>query len=61
MQATASPITQPTSKFKIVATHQAYGTMEFHLDALDRKDAFNRFKGVVYSAKQWIIVSNDRA
>ena len=48
------------SKFEIVAQHMAFGTVVFVIDAEDDKQAFTKWKQVVYSGKQWIVKSNTK-
>jgi len=52
------PQTQKTAKYLITATHQAFGTVDFRLDAADAKDAFAQFKQIVFNPRQWIVLSN---
>jgi hypothetical protein len=46
------------SRHAITANHQAFGSVEFTLEARDAKDAFSKFKQIVFSAKQWIVTDN---
>lgn len=45
-------------KHKITATHPAFGVIVFIIEAEDPKAAFQRWKQVVYSSRQWNIKSN---
>lgn len=47
------------SNFTITATHPAFGTVTFALDAADAKAAFAVWKQVVGSTKQWIVKRNE--
>jgi hypothetical protein len=46
------------TKFRIVATHPAFGTVEFLIEADDAPKAFTKWKSVVYSGRQWNVRSN---
>jgi hypothetical protein len=46
------------SKFELTATHPAFGTVVFVVEAEDDKAAFARWKQIVYSSRQWIVKSN---
>jgi hypothetical protein len=47
------------NSFVITATHPAFGTVMFTLDAADAKAAFAVWKQVVGSTKQWIVKRNE--
>jgi len=47
------------NSFVITATHPAFGTVTFALDAADAKSAFAVWKQVVGSTKQWIVKRNE--
>jgi hypothetical protein len=47
------------NSFVITATHPAFGTVTFALDATDAKAAFVVWKQVVGSTKQWIVKRNE--
>lgn len=49
----------PKNNFVITATHPAFGTVTFTLDAADAKAAFAVWKQVVGSTKQWIVKRNE--
>jgi hypothetical protein len=46
------------SKYTITANHLAFGVVEFTLEAGDAKDAFSKFKQIVFAARQWIVQKN---
>jgi hypothetical protein len=45
-------------KFQITAGHPALGTVVIVLEAADRKDAFGKFKTLVFNYRQWRITEN---
>jgi hypothetical protein len=47
------------NNFVIIATHPAFGTVTFTLDAVDAKAAFATWKQVVGSTRQWIVKRNE--
>jgi hypothetical protein len=49
----------PLSRYKIVATHPAYGEVEFILSALDARAAFKTWKQFVLFTGQWNIRKNE--
>ena len=46
-------------KFLITAKHAALGAVLFILEAPDKKQAFANFKSIVYSHRQWSVISNE--
>lgn len=46
------------NKFQIVATHIAFGTVVFIIEAEADKLAFTKWKQVVFSGRQWTVKSN---
>jgi hypothetical protein len=46
------------SKFELTATHPAFGTVVFGVEAEDDKKAFSIWKQIVYSSRQWVVKSN---
>jgi hypothetical protein len=50
-----------TNKFLVKAIHPAFGEVVIAIPAADRKEAFSKFKSIVFSHTQWRIVSNDEA
>jgi hypothetical protein len=48
-------------KFKLTAGHPALGTVVIIMEAADRKDAFSRFKTLVFNFRQWRITRNEPA
>jgi len=43
---------------KITANHQALGTVDFVVQATDAKSAFELWKQIVFSARQWRVLNN---
>lgn len=48
------------NKFQITATHMAFGTVVFIIEAEDDKQAFTKWKSVVFSGRQWVVKSNTK-
>jgi hypothetical protein len=46
------------SKITITAKHVAYGVVRFTLEATDAKAAFETWKQVVFSPRQWVVTDN---
>jgi hypothetical protein len=45
--------------FKLTAKHAGLEVVTFIIEAEDRKDAFSKFKSIVFSHKQWIVTNNE--
>jgi hypothetical protein len=52
---------QNMSKVTITAKHMAYGLVEFSLEATDAKAAFETWKQIVFSPRQWVVTHNSGA
>ena len=50
---------EQTMKNKITAKHAGLGEVEFIIEAESREAAFAKFKQIVYSIRQWVVVSNE--
>lgn len=48
-------------KYQIIATHPAFGTVTFVFDAPEPARAFQLWKSIVYSGRQWVVKSNTEA
>ena len=46
------------SKYVITAKHQAYGEVNFIVPGADSKSAFETWKQIVFSPRQWAVTSN---
>lgn len=47
------------SNFKITARHPGIGTVAFVIESTDTKAAFGLWRNIVFSPRQWSIVSNE--
>jgi hypothetical protein len=52
---------QSKSKITITAKHMAYGVVAFTLEATNAQSAFERWKQVVFSPRQWVVTHNSGA
>jgi hypothetical protein len=43
----------------LVATHPAFGTVTFGINAADAKTAFSLWKQIVHSSRQWVVQRNE--